>query len=96
MSLDSERREFKKKKLYLETRLALKFDCYVGSVSRQRLLGVIKFFTVSDKLVYHRIFETPQNSIYNIVLIIHLIAKKNEIDSENNTCTSVLNKTDIQ
>ena len=72
MSLDSERRELKKK-LYLETRLALKFDCYVGSVSRQRLLGVIKFFTVSDKLVYHRIFETPQNSIYNIVLIMHML-----------------------
>ena len=75
MSLDSERRELKKK-LYLETRLALKFDCYVGSVSRQRLLGVKFFFTVSDKLVYHRIFETPQNSIYNIaldLLIIHML-----------------------
>ena len=47
---------------------AVKKDIIFGAARKN--FGPSYFVTA---LVYHRIFETPQNSIYNIVLIIHML-----------------------
>ena len=49
---------------------------YLPAVKKDTIFGTARkifcpYFVTA--LVYHRIFETPQNSIYNIVLIIHML-----------------------